>query len=274
MQPLQLAIQLARQAGRYQIARQGDLHRIDMKGVVDPVSEVDRACEQMIVEGIRAHFPEHAILAEESGQSHTASEWQWVVDPLDGTINYLHGFPMFCVCIALRHRGRTVVGVIYEPNRDEMFVAATGAGATCNERRITVSSRQRLIESVLATGFAYDRAHGELGMNIPIFTTLLYQTCAIRRPGSAGVDLAYVACGRFDGFWEYYLKPWDMAAGALLVEEAGGRVTQANGQPFDPLGIEIVATNGQIHHTLCQIIHAERSKGGANHGRRDERERR
>lgn len=264
MQPIALAIQLARQAGQYQLQHQADVHRVDLKGVVDPVSEIDRACEQIILDGIRAHFPDHTLLAEESGCSTTDSAWQWIIDPLDGTVNYLHGFPMFCVCIALRHHERTELGVIYEPNRDEMFVATAGGGATCNDRRISVSARARLLESLLATGFAYDRDHGELGVNVPIFTSLLYQTRAIRRPGSAGVDLAYVASGRLDGFWEYYLKPWDMAAGALLVAEAGGRVSLADGTAFDPMGVEIVATNGHIHQELCRIIHDERT----THGRR------
>ncbi len=256
MQPIELAIQLARRAGTYQLQHQADLHTVDMKGVVDPVTEVDRACEQLIVDGIRTHFPEHDILAEEGSVGKTGGRWQWIIDPLDGTVNYVRGFPMFCVCIALQHDDRTELGIIYDPNRDEMFVASAGGGATCNEKKICVSTTARLLDSVLATGFAYDRHHDELRVNIPIFNAMLYQTRAIRRPGSAGIDLAYVACGRLDGFWEYYLKPWDMAAGALLVQEAGGQVTTVSGNAFTPFGIDIVSTNGHLHEALCQAIHA------------------
>lgn len=257
MQPLAIAIDLAKQAGRYQLAHVGDVHNVEMKGLTDPVTEVDKACEQMIVDGIRAQFPEHTILAEEGGMGATSGEWQWIIDPLDGTVNYTHGYPLYCVCIALRHGTQTELGVIYEPNRDECFVAERGQGATLNERPIRVSKCTELINALLATGFAYGREQGELSINIPVFNDLLYRTRAIRRPGVAGADLAYVACGRLDGFWEFYLKPWDVAAGALLVEEAGGQVTMVDGLAFDPMGTSIVSSNGPIHAALLEAIQAK-----------------
>lgn len=254
MQPCALAIALARQAGAHQLRCAGAAHQVEMKGLTNPVTEVDQACEAMILDGIRRHFPGHGILAEESGGTRRDDEWLWIVDPLDGTVNYLHGYPLYCVCIALRRGGVTELGVIYEPNHDELFVAERGKGATCNGRPMRVSPTSDLIHSVLATGFAYDRVRGELARNIPVFTGLLTRTQAVRRDGVAGVDLAYVACGRFDGFWEYYLKPWDVAAGALLVEEAGGRVTMMNGDSFDPFGVEIMASNGVVHEVLRQAV--------------------
>lgn len=254
MEPIQLAIELARKAGALQLQHFGRVKHVEMKSEANPVTEVDRACEKLIVEGLAQHFPDHDIVAEEGNDKSQGSEWQWVIDPLDGTVNYAHGYPLFCVCIGLRKNGRTHLGVIYEPNHDELFVAQAGKGATCNDVRIQVTKCSSLIDSVLATGFAYDRARGELSMNIPIFNRMLPVTRAVRRDGVAGVDLAYVACGRFDGFWEYFLKPWDVVAGALLVEEAGGSVTHMNGSEFDPFGIEILASNGQLHKEMQRII--------------------
>lgn len=253
MEPLALAVQLARASGNYQRAHLGHIREVRMKGLTDPVTDVDQACEQMILEGIRREFPEHAILAEESG-ARAGSEWQWVVDPLDGTVNFTHGYPLFCTCIALCHQGRPELAVIYEPNHDEMFVATRGGGATCNDQRMHVSGTTRVIESLLDTGFAYSREQGELAINIPIFNTMLMRARAVRRDGVAGVDLAYVAMGRYDGFWEFYLRPWDIAAGSLLVAEAGGRVTNMAGGLFDLFGTEILATNGLIHQELIEIV--------------------
>lgn len=224
-----------------------------MKGLTDPVTDVDQACEQMILDGIRREFPAHAILAEESGST-AGSEWLWVVDPLDGTVNFTHGYPLFCTCIALCRDGRPELSVIYEPNHDELFVAQRGSGATCNGDRIHVSQTTRVIESLLDTGFAYSREQGELAINIPIFNTMLMRARAVRRDGVAGVDLAYVAKGRYDGFWEFYLRPWDLAAGVLLVEEAGGRVTNLHGGLFDLFGPEVLATNGLIHQEIIEIV--------------------
>lgn len=258
MNALALAIDLAKQAGALQRARLGDVRSIEMKGLTDPVTDVDKACEALILAAIHAQFPAHAILAEESGASANTegAEWRWIIDPLDGTVNFAHGYPLFCVCIALQHRGQTELGVIYEPNRDELFVAERGRGATRNGTRMRVSPRTKLIESLFATGFAYGREQGELAINIPIFNRMLMEARAVRRDGVAGVDLAYVACGRFDGFWEFYLRPWDLAAGVLLVEEAGGRVTNIDGAPFDLFGTQVLATNGVLHDALQSTISA------------------
>ncbi len=258
MEPLQLAIDLARQAGAYQMAHCGKIVRLEMKGPTNPVTDVDQACEAMIVQGLRAHFPEHAILGEEGGALKGNDEYQWIIDPLDGTVNYLHGYPLFCVCIALLHRGRPECGVIFEPNHDELFVATRGGGATCNGTRLRVSTSDTLLQSLLATGFAYDRERGDLAMNVPCFNAMLLHARAVRRDGVAGVDLAYVAMGRFDGFWEYHLQPWDIAAGTLLVEEAGGRVTNMSGGPCDLFGTEILASNGVIHSVLSDVIQTAR----------------
>lgn len=246
---------LAREAGAYQLQHFGTRHRVRMKDPVDPVTEVDTFCETLIIQGIRRHFPDHAIVAEEGGGGAAGeSRWRWIVDPLDGTVNYLHGYPLFCVCIALQEEGRTRLGVVYEPNRDELFLATDDVPSTCNGERIAVSSTERLLDALVATGFAYGRERGELEINIPVFNALLRQTRAIRRPGVAGVDLAYVAAGRLDGFWEYYLKPWDVAAGALIVTQAGGRVSMMDGTSFDPFGTEILATNTRLHDTMSTAI--------------------
>lgn len=254
MQPLQLATELARQAGALQMQHFGKIKRVTMKGAADPVTEVDQACERLIVDGIREAYPEHGIVAEEGAGYDLDHEWQWIIDPLDGTVNYVQGYPLFAVCIALCHKGVAQYGVVFEPNRNEMFTATRGGGAFCNDVRMQVSTTDALADSVLSTGFAYDRERDELGVNIPIFNHLLYHTRALRRDGVAGVDLAYVACGRYDGFWEYYLKPWDIVAGSLLVEEAGGRVSGCDGAPLDYFGIDIATTNGHIHDELIQNI--------------------
>lgn len=261
MEPVRLAIDLARQAGQYQRQHVDEVHQVTMKGAVDPVTEVDTACEAMIIAGIRQHFPQHQILAEEGGGTSRSGEWLWIIDPLDGTVNYAHGYPLYCVCIALVHHGVPALGVVYEPNRDELFVAVRGEGATCNDRPIQVSRRAPLIDCVVATGFAYGRERGELAVNIPIFNEMLWRTRAVRRDGVAGVDLAYVACGRYDGFWEYYLRSWDITAGALLVQEAGGRVTAGTGGPLDLFGNEILATNGLIHDEMAVVIRDRQPTG-------------
>jgi myo-inositol-1(or 4)-monophosphatase len=230
----------------------GKAHEINHKGVANIVTEIDKKCEEAIISRIRKEFPTHAILAEESGRKDSSSEYRWIIDPLDGTVNYAHGYPLFCVSIALEKNGEVVLGVIYEPNRDELFVAEKGGGATCNGKKISVSRTAELKNALLDTGFAYNIHEGEREDNLDNFARFIRKTRAIRRDGAAGADLCYVACGRFDGFWELYLAPWDIAAGQLIVTEAGGRVSKFDGSALDIYGPEILATNGRIHEEMVR----------------------
>ena len=203
---------------------------VELKGEFDVVTEADRASEKLVVERLRSHFPAHAIVAEEGGGRESSSEYCWYVDPLDGTTNFAHGFPMFNVTLGLARAGEMIAGVIYDPIRQELFTAERGGGAYLNNRRIRVSSIQRLEDSLPCTGFP-SRKRSQ-SVNIHFYYQLAMATHGVRRTGSAAIDLAYVACGRLDFFWEFGLKPWDMAAGALLVQEAGGRVAEMTGAPL------------------------------------------
>lgn len=222
---LNIAVRAARKAGDV-IVRHLDRvspDQVGTKGFNDFVTEVDRLAEAAVIEVLRKAYPHHGILAEESGAQGGAEEFQWVIDPLDGTTNFLHGYPQFAVSIALKHKGRLDQGVIYDPLRQELFTASRGERAALNERRIRVSARSSLEGALLGTGFPV-RRHDRLDMYLDGFRALFPQTAGIRRAGAASLDLAYVACGRLDGFWEFDLSEWDMAAGALLVQEAGGIV--------------------------------------------------
>ena len=251
---LTIAVRAARRAGEV-IARSMD--RVDTltvsaKGPADFVSEIDQRAEQAIIETIHRSYPQHAFLAEESGPQ-GEGDLVWIIDPLDGTTNYLHGFPVFSVSIALRVRGRLEVGVVYDPVRQELFTAVNGQGAALDDKRIRVGRRQHLRDALLGTGFPYrDMTHLDEFMRI--FRALVPETAGIRRPGSAALDLAYVACGRLDGFWEAGLKPWDMAAGALLVQEAGGIVSDfAGDSAFLETG-NVVAGNSRLHGLVLRTI--------------------
>ncbi|HYO63955.1 MAG TPA: inositol monophosphatase family protein [Pyrinomonadaceae bacterium] len=249
---LNFAVQVAQDAGRVLAERFGRALQVSNKGDIDLVTEADLAAERLIIERVRSHFPRHSILAEESGATDAESEWKWIVDPLDGTTNYAHGYPCFCVSVALEHDGRVVLGVIYDPTRDETFAAERGEGATLNGRRIRVSDVQDLNRAMLCTGFPYDvRERGEFARH---FTNFIMSAQAVRRDGSAALDLAYVACGRFDGFWEEGLRPWDVAAGVILVEEAGGLVTHYDGAPFDIYTPPIAASNGLVHDAMLRVL--------------------
>jgi len=252
---LELAARLAREAGALQRGRLESELRIDTKSSpVDLVTDVDRACEGIIVEGIERARPADAILAEEGGgRDAPGAPWRWIVDPLDGTTNYAHGYPCFCVSIGVEREGAPAVGVVYDPMRDELFHAIRGEGAFRNGRRIRVSRETDLGRSLLATGFAYDRRQGA-GDSLASFAAFLRRTRGLRRDGSAAMDLAAVACGRFDGYWEWRLRPWDVAAGLLLVEEAGGRTTDATGRPAPRSGAEVVASNGRIHDAMLRVL--------------------
>lgn len=251
---LEIATELAKQAGKLQMDRLGKVQTIERKGAINLVTEVDKACEDLIVDGLQKSFPDHDILAEESGAQKTRSEFCWIVDPLDGTTNYAHQFPFFCVSIALEKKRELIAGVIHDPTRDELFAAERGKGATLNGQAIKVSAAPTLKESLLATGFAYNIQEGERLNNLDNFEAFVKIALAVRRPGAAALDLAYVACGRIDGFWELFLRPWDIAAGTLIIREAGGQVTSFNGSPIDIRGTEILASNGWIHNEMMDVL--------------------
>lgn len=256
---LNFAIQTAREAGRVLAERFGRSLEITNKSELDLVTESDLASESLIIDRIKSHYPRHAILAEESGASEPVdrereSEWRWIIDPLDGTTNYAHGYPCFCVSIGVENHGRMEIGVVYDPMRDEMFTAERGQGAALNGRRIRVSATPNLSGALLCTGFPYDvRERSEFARH---FTNFIMAAQGVRRDGAAALDLAYVAAGRFDGFWEEGLKPWDVAAGALLVEEAGGRISTYSGGPLNIFTPPILASNGSVHEAMMQVLNS------------------
>jgi myo-inositol-1(or 4)-monophosphatase len=251
---LNIAVKAARRAGKVILRHLERLDRlaIETKGRNDFVSQVDRQAEDEIIEVVRRAYPNHAILAEESGQS-AGDDYLWIIDPLDGTTNFLHGYPQFAVSIALHFRQRPYQAVVFDPLRDELFVASRGVGAKLNDRRIRVSTVAHMENALLGTGFPF-KCMDYLDAWIETFRILLPRTSGVRRAGSAALDLAHVACGRLDGFWEFGLSPWDMAAGCLLIEEAGGLVSDfAGGQDF-LAGGNVVAGNPKIHPQLLQLL--------------------
>jgi myo-inositol-1(or 4)-monophosphatase len=253
---LDTAIAAARAAGSLQKERFGGAFAINFKGETNLVTEVDQACEALIVETIRNRHPGHDILAEENDYASLRSGFTWVVDPLDGTTNYAHGIPWFCVSIALEIENVIGIGVIYHPMMEQLFTVVKGEGAFLNGERLSVSHRAPLRQGLLATGFPYDRAT-DPDNNFDNFFKFQMAARAVRRFGAAALDLAYVATGRLDGFWESKLHPWDVAVGALLVEEAGGVVTGYDGEPYDIRNHRIVASNGRIHREMLAILAAE-----------------
>ncbi|MBI5286745.1 MAG: inositol monophosphatase [Deltaproteobacteria bacterium] len=242
----------ATKAGQILKQNLGKAHRIEFKGEVDIVTDMDRQAERLIIDTLKEAFPSHGILTEEMDEVESSSNYRWVIDPLDGTTNYAHGFPIFCVSIALEERGDVVLGVIYNPMLDELFIAEKGKGATLNDNRIQVSETSELTRSLLATGFPYD-IRTSPDNNLENFANFAVRAQAIRRAGSAALDLAYVACGRFDGFWELKLKPWDVAAGGLMIKEAGGLVTDFIGDSISSSG-DVLATNGLIHKAMKDLM--------------------
>jgi len=257
-----VALDAARSAGKLLREALGGPRRIDYKGhPTNLVTEMDRRSEALIVERIRAAFPDHAILGEEGGARAGDSEYRWLIDPLDGTTNYAHGLPIFSVSVALERAGRVELGVAYDPSREECFVAQRGGGATLNGEPLRVSTTATLDKSLLVTGFPYDIRTNPAN-NLPEYAALSLRARAVRRLGSAVLDLCYVAAGRFDGFWELTLGPWDMAAGGLVVQEAGGRITDMRGGPWRLDGPGVLATNGLVHDELLQVL-AEVRQGRA-----------
>ena len=251
---LNIATRAARSAGRIlmRYLERTDRIAVTSKSRNDFVSEVDRGAEQAIIQELRSRYPDHAILAEESGE-HRGNEFQWVIDPLDGTTNYLHGFPQFSVSIALKYRNRLEQAVVYDPLREEMFTASRGQGAQLNDRRLRVAGRTSLEGALIGTGFPF-RDHRHLDAYLSMFKAMIQDTAGIRRPGSAALDFAYVAAGRLDGFWELGLAQWDFAAGALLVSEAGGKVTDlAGGDRYLNTG-NLIAGNLKVHQAMLTKI--------------------
>ena len=250
---LQTAIAAAKEAGRIQKLHFGHIHKVEYKGEINPVTHVDKLCEQAIVQMIKDSFPEHDLLTEESDFEGKGSRWRWIIDPLDGTTNYLHGFHCFSVSIGLEVDGEVKLGVVYYPLLDELFHAEKGEGAYLNGKRIFVSHTYPLDRGFLCTGFPYDvRERADLYLRY--FRQFIIKSFAVRRLGSAAIDLCYLAAGRFDGFWELGLHPWDVAASSLIITEAGGRVTDFQGQPFNIYSEEILASNGLIHEEMLQTI--------------------
>ena len=245
---------IAREAGALLMEYFHQRVKIEYKGDVDLVTVADRKSEALILEQIRHDFPTHDVMGEEGTRIETGSEYKWYVDPLDGTTNFAHGYPVFCISLAVAQRGQRVAGVIYDPTRDEMFSAEKGSGAQLNGDHIRVSSTPRLAESLVATGFPSHKRHQN--PNIYFYHQLTLRSHGVRRAGSAALDLCNVACRRYDGFWEFNLNPWDTAAGVLMVEEAGGRVTDFSGGPFQIASRETVASNGLVHAELLEEFQA------------------
>lgn len=255
---LTIAVKAARRAATIinRASTQLDLLAVQTKSPNDFVTEVDRAAEEAIISVLRETYPQHGILAEESGESGD-SEYQWIIDPLDGTTNFIHGFPQYSISIALARNGVLEQAVVYDPTRNELFTASKGGGAYLNERRIRVSKRIRLSESLIGTGFPF-REFDHVDAYLATFRELTQRTAGIRRPGSAALDLAYVACGRLDGFWEIGLKPWDMAAGVLLIQEAGGLVSDLSGEGGFMASGNVVAGTPKVFGQLLPVVQAHR----------------
>lgn len=254
---LQTAIEIARHAGAIQQTRRGDDVRIEKKSTIDVVTQVDLEIETFCRKLLSERFPDHAVLGEELPNSaetkEGSSEYCWIIDPLDGTVNYAHGLPLYCCSVALEVAGRLEVGVVFDPNRDELFVAERSAGARLNGSPISVTSERQIVDAMLCTGFPYD-VHATVDEVIGLFGAYVARARAVRRLGSAALDLCYLAAGRFDGFWEQRLHPWDTAAGALMIEEAGGRVTSLDGGAFDVRNGNILASNGPLHDSMLMVV--------------------
>jgi myo-inositol-1(or 4)-monophosphatase len=257
---LEAALSAARSAGEVLRISFGAEHAITYKGEVDLVTEVDEEAERVIREELLGTFPTYGMLAEEGGKLAGEEDARWIVDPLDGTTNYAHGLPIFCVSIALERSGEVVLGVVHDPMGEETFVAQRGRGATLNGDPIRVSDTDEMIRALIATGFPYDRA--EMPVALELFGRLAATTRGMRRLGSAALDLCYVASGRLDGYYERGIWPWDLAAGSVILEEAGGKLTNYRGDDLDLAGREIVASNGRLHAAITRLTGEDDRRGG------------
>jgi myo-inositol-1(or 4)-monophosphatase len=253
---LEFAVQLAFESGRIQKGRFQESHSIYHKGEINIVTEVDLECQERIMSLIGTHFPGDRIISEEKDNLFDGHGNRWIIDPLDGTTNYAHGYPFFCTSIAYEVEGRLVCGVVYNPIFDELFFAERGRGSYLNGQRLHVSSTGEMKQALLVTGFPYDLATSSRN-NIDHFVAFLYNAQAVRRDGSAALNLSYVAAGRFDAFWELKLNPWDTAAGLLMLTEAGGTATDFEGVPFDIYKGQIVASNGVLHEEMLRILRGD-----------------
>ncbi|MFN2501944.1 MAG: inositol monophosphatase family protein [Pyrinomonadaceae bacterium] len=252
---LNFAIEMARDAGQILLEKFGRDIKVSKKGDINLVTEADLASEALIIERIKSYYPKHSILAEEAGNAVVVggdNTWKWIIDPLDGTTNYTHGYPCFCVTLALEHDGEIVIGVTFDPTRNELFSAERGRGASLNNKPIRVSDTDLLADALIVTGFPYDFKRRENFARH--LTQFLMKSRGVRRDGSAAIDMAYVAAGRLDGFWEEGLNPWDMAAGVLMIEEAGGQVTGYDNAKFSIYSPPILATNGLIHSEMLAVL--------------------
>jgi len=247
-----LAIGTALKSGLFIKNSVGKISNVHYKGRDNIVTDIDKKAEDIIINEINSAFPDHSVVSEERKPKLGLSPYKWVIDPIDGTTNFAHAFPFFCVSIALEYSGKVILGVVYDPMRKELFYAENGKGAYLNNKRIGISKTKRLSDSFLATGFSYGPKRKD--KNIKNFKNFLTRTMAIRRAGSAALDLCYVACGRFDGFWEMDLHPWDSAAASLIVTEANGLVTKFDGSCFTPYDKEILASNGFVHTQMVKIL--------------------
>lgn len=254
MSYIEIAVKAAREAGKILLENLGKVKKIGLKAKNDLVTEIDLLSENIIVDSIKTAFPDHGILAEEGGEhSKDGSEFLWLIDPLDGTMNYAHTYPFFSISIALEKGGSLIMGLVYDPVRDEMFSAELGKGAKLNGEQIKPSSSNKLEDSLLATGFLHED-ESIVEENLLHFANFIRNARGVRRDGSAALDLCYVACGRYDGFWELGLHPWDMASGAFVVEESGGEVTNLSGGEFTTYKGEIVASNNLIHDEMIRLL--------------------
>ena len=251
---LQIAKKLAHDAGRMALTYQKKGFRIEKKGAHDLVTDADRACEKLIIDTIKRNFPEHQILSEEAGALDGNSDYKWIIDPIDGTTNFANGIPYFSIAIAVIYKGKPIIGVVEIPGLRETFWAKEGEGAFLNDKRIYVSKESELNEALFSTGFPYDRSGPRYDMQVKLYEAFHKPSHGIRRFGSAAADLCFVAAGRFSGYWEYNLKPWDIAAGKIILEEAGGVVTNMDGTTLTPKKGQLLASNGLIRNTMINII--------------------